>query len=437
MNHDPKTFAGRSVSGKALRHGPHRALLVLAAALLIGVFAVCAGDASAATYYVRAGASGANTGADWSNAYTALPSSLVRGAVYYVADGSYGGYTFDDAASGTTMITVKKAIQADHGTDTGWLSSYGSGQAVFGPLAINASNGGYIEINGQTAYGFKVDFGEGQSGFNFVRGGPQVHLRYIDFAGITNTGDYNYGASTKALNIHPWNGSGYDNTNGLIVSHCALHGAETVIQWENTSNGLVEYTDFYDSRSTSGNWHQNMMFVGGGSNNTIRYNRFHNYNTEGIFFTYGGESNWYIYGNVFYDGVSVARGIEIRQDFSYGAFYIYNNTFINMPVGAVNNVANSVSGGAGRNNIGINAGFTWGAIPSGNNTTGLSTSAFVNYSARDFHLAAPTAAGMTLSSPYNTDPEGLTRGADGTWDLGAYEYGTAVTTQPSAPTNLR
>jgi hypothetical protein len=37
-------------------------------------------------------------------------------------------------------------------------------------------------------------------------------------------------------------------------------------------------------------------------------------------------------------------------------------------------------------------------------------------------LAAPTTAGSPLASPYNTDLLGKTRGADGTWDRGAFEF---------------
>jgi hypothetical protein len=38
------------------------------------------------------------------------------------------------------------------------------------------------------------------------------------------------------------------------------------------------------------------------------------------------------------------------------------------------------------------------------------------------HLSAPTEAGNTLSSPFDLDPDGATRGADGTWDRGVYEF---------------
>src|SRR3989304_8100596 len=48
----------------------------------------------AASHYVRSGASGSGNGSDWTNAYTTLPSSLIRGDVYYVAGGTYSGRTF-------------------------------------------------------------------------------------------------------------------------------------------------------------------------------------------------------------------------------------------------------------------------------------------------------------------------------------------------------
>lgn len=395
----------------------------LIAALWVLLLAITAGSAeAAATYYVRSGAAGAGTGADWNDAYTALPATLVRGAVYYVAGGSYGGYTFDDAVSGTQWITIRKATEADHGTETGWTREYGTSQAVFGPLRVNNANGGYIEINGRYRYGIKVDFNEGQTGLDFLSGAPNVHVLYVDFDGIASTGDYNYRSSTKAVYVH---GISAVNIDGFLLSHCALHGAETVIQWEKGNNAVIEYCDFYDNRSIASNWHSNIMYITGRATNvTFRHNKIHNYNVEGLFVTgYGGSGsgNWYIYGNVFYDGVSVARGLELRQDYSYGAFYFYNNTCINLPVGCVNNIANSTSGGAGRNNIAYNAGFTWGAIPNSDNVR-VSSDAFVDFAGKDYRLAAPTQSGTRLASPFDEDPDGAVRGADGTWDLGAYEY---------------
>ncbi len=90
-----------------------------------------AGFASAADHYVRQGATGSGAGSDWTNAYTILPSTLTRGDTYYLADGSYGSYTFDDPNSGSVGIAIVKATASSHGTNTGWVDSYGDGQATF------------------------------------------------------------------------------------------------------------------------------------------------------------------------------------------------------------------------------------------------------------------------------------------------------------------
>ncbi|MEN6626348.1 MAG: hypothetical protein ABFD69_08995, partial [Candidatus Sumerlaeia bacterium] len=73
-----------------------------------------ASSSMAADYYVRAGAGG--NGSDWANAYGSLPATLQRGSTYHIAAGSYGSHQFNDAESGTAMITIKKATAADHGT---------------------------------------------------------------------------------------------------------------------------------------------------------------------------------------------------------------------------------------------------------------------------------------------------------------------------------
>jgi hypothetical protein len=59
---------------------------------------------------------------------------------------------------------------------------------------------------------------------------------------------------------------------------------------------------------------------------------------------------------------------------------------------------------------------------------------FVNRTGKDYHLSAATNAGYTLSSPYNTDPDGNPRGGDGVWDRGAFEFGGVA---PSPPKGLR
>ena len=66
------------------------------------------------------------------------------------------------------------------------------------------------------------------------------------------------------------------------------------------------------------------------------------------------------------------------------------------------------------------------------------TDPFINSAAGDFRLLAGTAAGIALPSPYNLDMNGNVRGADGTWDRGAFEFVSGSSPfPPSGPKNLR
>jgi hypothetical protein len=58
----------------------------------------------------------------------------------------------------------------------------------------------------------------------------------------------------------------------------------------------------------------------------------------------------------------------------------------------------------------------------------------------DWHLTSDTASylsgGIILNAPFNVDPDGITRGANGTWDRGAYEFTTGSTGSIAPPQNL-
>lgn len=103
-------------------------------------------------YYIRAGATGSNDGTNWTDAWTQLPGTLTRGNIYYIAEGSYPGYTFDDSQSGDSYIYIIKATSGKHGTDTGWDNTYGD-DAIFGPINFTEP---YYEFNGQSDQGFEV-----------------------------------------------------------------------------------------------------------------------------------------------------------------------------------------------------------------------------------------------------------------------------------------
>jgi hypothetical protein len=159
---------------------------------------VMPGMALSANHYVRAGASGNNSGTDWANAYTSLPATLVRGDTYYIADGNYSGYTFDDPASGSKVITIIKATQNNHGTDAGWSNSYGDGQASWGLLNFNSS---YWVFDGQTGfgtgsqepYGFRISYsgtGQGVKLVKFNNSPSYITISHVDMEHAGAFGDY-------------------------------------------------------------------------------------------------------------------------------------------------------------------------------------------------------------------------------------------------------
>jgi hypothetical protein len=117
----------------------------LRAAIFIA-FIFSAKGAFAACHVVTPSGSGSKTGADWNNAYAGLPSTLTRGDIYYLADGSYGGYSFSTPDSGTTIVEIRKAQTPDHCTDTGWnAATMGSSQALIPGITVVTD---YVKFNG-------------------------------------------------------------------------------------------------------------------------------------------------------------------------------------------------------------------------------------------------------------------------------------------------
>ena len=442
--------------------------------LLVTVIFLGTVSAEAANRYVLAGATGANNGTDWSNAYTALPSSLVRGDVYYIADGTYAGYTFDDSVSGTTLITIKKATVADHGTNTGWLNTYGDGQAIFGGWEVytdywlfdgqtrnsNWRTGGInqygilVKVNGGKA--IRLDNGAGT-------GGDNLTFRYIDAeGGGRDTGDSNSDV------IY-----GLTGNSNITFQFCALHDSDRTIflmrgNWQN----LVIDHCYIARNNSSAATHGELMSMTDATN--LRFSNNAVEDTEGtaglIAALNGGTwSGGQIYGNTFRyspaylactgrpagacEGMSAA--IYVAHDTSNNNtannILVYNNTFVNLngvwsgihiEAGSGNVVRNNIwyncnrTGNTGTTN-GQNWYFNTGNDGPGTNdqTCSSNCNIFVNLTSGDLRLTTATNPGLDVGPPYNVDPDGVTRAS---WDRGAYEFivGGGDTTAPAIPTGL-
>jgi hypothetical protein len=457
-------------------------LVVALVVLLIGTSTAHAQS----TFYVRAGAGANGNGTDWNNAFPALPTSLTRGSTYYIAAGTYGGYTFDDAASGTSLITIKKATASDHGTAIGWQAGYTS-QAIFtNTLAFITSNyvfdGQIRNADWRTGYGFKVDVsGAGgnygiQIGIPFNTNVSNITIRYTEVQGTGSQGPLQDRGIIAAM------GTSQGSSN-ITISYGYVHDQGNCnFHMFRTQNLTIEYTWIARNHSDPVNHAEGIAAPEGVSNFIFRYNVMEDIEGTAYIATPTGDhpacagttqSNWYIYGNVFVKPTNPKRsatgnGVIYVFDANHtGDFFVYNNTIVGVDNGFVGFEAAATSRGCAqsasiRNNLWYNVGSTVSPTTSVANLTWThnayfntatsdtnanrqvaGTNPLVNVPAYDFRLAVATSSGVSLAAPYNTDSCGSTRGGDGVWDRGAFEFPSASTcvsspppNSPAAPTNL-
>lgn len=400
-----------------------------------------------ANHYVRQGATGSANGSDWTNAWTDLPTSFTRGDTYYVADGDYGSHMFDQSASGSTWIYIKKATSTDHGTETGWDSAYGDGTATFsGPMPITTN---YWSIDGQSrttktsGYGFKVSgLAANQTAFS-ITAASNVTLKYIE---IEHRGR-NYATSDRGVGMT----SSQSNINLQYLYIHDISGPPIISRV--CSDILVEHCYFARNSSEAAN-HSELWSGSTDDNVTFRYNVCEDIEGSAVIFLGNGSGaadNWQVYGNVFYwssdYGVSpnsegVARLIYVAHD-SPGSqeivatnWRVYNNTIVNAyGLGSGFFFEDSSSTVESRNNLwygtlapnhanpGISYSWYYGCTHTDDTTQVQDGTGdpFVDLDGEDFHLAANTTAGQDLGAGYDEDMDGVART---TWSRGAYEYTT-------------
>jgi hypothetical protein len=415
-------------------------------------------------HYVRSGATGRGDGSDWTHAFTALPTSLQRGDVYYIAAGTYPDHTFNDAAMGSAVITVRRATSADHGPASGWNATFATGPAVFSDLVFSASD---YDLDGQTGGGP----GAWETNFGFtVRGGGhniefagtvgRITLRHLD---VENLGRYhsNNGNDVSVYAI----GGAHD----LTFSRCFFHDVNGVqFLTRDSRNVMVEYSKLarngpVEDRCADGPCHREAWSASTDDNITIRYSVFEDISNTAFIFLGNGDgaaNRWTVYGNVFwYTGrfrdVGVAgliyvdsRGVTV-SDWRFHHNVIANVTGLSAALNAdgtppgqltatnniwIHNVVNQVGvvGGTQDYNTYIRNTRTDGCTTpcqldeptAARETHGVASTVdpFVARMSGDFHLRVATAPGNTLTAPLDRDPEGTLRGIDSVWDRGVYEY---------------
>jgi hypothetical protein len=244
---------------------------------------------------------------------------------------------------------------------------------------------------------------------------------------IQGPGYVTYSSDGRGIDWTPFNSPtiSQDNT----FSHLKIFGWESTVYNVFANNSTFEYLEIYDVNAVnSATFHPNGIYISTAIGGTVRYSLFRK-NTyafgEGIFFEQsGGASDWKIYGNRFINNdESHLKAIQITSAVSN--LEIYNNTFSNSFTSVFVNGGSCTGSSATRNNITYLSGGVSTCGTTDNNTD-TDTDIFTDASGGDYTLASAL-AGVSLGSPFNADPDGATRGADGTWDRGAFEFDSGAT----------
>jgi len=428
---------------------------------------LAAGD----TYYL---ADGTYTGYIMTSSGTVSAQIVVRKAV---ATGDYGQNCSPSIASGWNGSTM--------GSSQALFSSTFYIRGAYFTLDGQTRNadwtGGGVKViaptcsGGGTTYGIPVDnFGAAPM--------PYVTLQYVEIEG----GGYGLSPDTCFQ-------TGIYAVNTLDISHLTvqysyihdLAGQPFTI--EGTSNALIQYNFVARNNSTATNHSQGLQSVND-SNAVIRYNKWLDIVGSGVIIVLGGDgpsiaADWSIYGNLMYwtpgnpNAAYINNGIPLQTgDGVIGCinaqicsgWQIYNNTivganwlsgeksgimFVNSPTSGDMTVKNNLWD----NCIGAALVATGGATllhdyntfisstgyPTETNGATGSTDPFVNTATFDFRLTQDMdaaansggqwAQGVALSSPFNLDLTSTPRGADGTWDRGAYEFNSGTAERPNPP----
>jgi hypothetical protein len=309
--------------------------------------------------------------------------------------------------------------------------------------------------------GFRVRNGGRDSLFLLPSGYPHNHITIRRCEMTFDRLDVDNGFGGVAVEVK--------ESSDIKVQNCYIHDLACPMSWSGNSNMLVEYNTIARNQSTA-IWHSEGIAAHYSSNVTIRYNTFEDIEGTAMIASLSGiVQNWEIYGNVFFYSEGSTRTGTGHGIFttnvpgnSITGLKFYNNTVANIargnsarPVlipgyGADVSIRNNlwycdkgtacapadVSVGSGSYVCDQNwySGSVVHPAEAGAQNAGT-LNPFVSVANKDFRLRVATSPGSVLPPPYNLDAAGQTRGADGAWDRGAFEF--SGRDRGPGPKNLR
>lgn len=433
--------------------------------------------ASAANWYVRYPNGG--TGTSWANAapgFWAL-TSVAPGDTIWLAGGTefQGNIAWSGTSGNPISIKRARATESACTSSPGWNAAYDSQVVINVPYVQGAPQPGYqcwqnwIVIDGMVANGIKFVFSTPTNDWanetstkqmGVWGGGSNCSVSNVEFQGSVTPNNQ------EAIDWGDFNRFG--QLNHVTLSRLNIHGCSNGFQVGDIDFLTVEFCEISVLNGNTAN-HDNGSYTFGNLGWGIwRYNYMHDFSSFGfaLIASLIGQAkphDWKIYGNVWQNTARPGSGQALVFDNACAdapcqlpaSFEVYNNTFVNVGIGVraesrwpTQFPNSSVAGGQFKNNIIYNAPYSGGFLTHdynwvnqptlygyGTEPNGVfnGTDPFINLAAGDFHInttvssTMPRNKGLTLASEFNTDRDGHTRGADGTWDIGAYEAITGGT----------
>jgi hypothetical protein len=358
----------------------------------------------AASHYICPGASGGtHSGAEWTDAYLGIgsgagqinPGSMVRGDTYYVANGQITSAstqtTFGVADSGTSAITIIKAIDGANGTNTGWTNggtgTCNSSQAGWGPILFTtdywvfngvtrstATGNPWVDWRNHSSYGFYVNNNNGSNSpvannTGAITGGVagssapvnNITVKYFEVNGSHNGGSgCNINGTPVDFDdgVHISGGQSYNDYIGYYYIHDVGNASTILVDGLGTGVGAGTTIEY--------GWNQNTCYTHSSHSEMFNFRSWNNSKANGLIVRYNylennmgtayiatpcgcsdiQPGNWDIYGNVFfynaaesYSGsLGAGDGAILLFNFNNfeGFFHFYNNTIsaIDQPGGA-------------------------------------------------------------------------------------------------------
>jgi len=425
--------------------------------------------ANAANWYVRYPNGG--TGTSWANAapgFWAL-TSVAPGDTIWLAGGTEFQGTIAWSGTAGNPISIKRARATESActSSPGWNVAYDAQVVINVPYVQGSPQPGYqcwqnyVRIDGMVADGIKFVFSTPTNDWanqtstkqmGIWGGGSHCSVSNVEFQGSV-TPNNQEGVDWGDFNR-------FGQLDDLTLSHLNIHGCSNGFQIGDIDHLTVEYCEISVLNGNTAN-HDNGSYTFGNLGWGIwRYNYMHDFSSFGfaLIASLIGQAkphDWQIYGNVWQNTARPGSGQALVFDNACSdvpcqlpaTFEVYNNTFVNCAIGVraesrwpVQFPGSSVAGGQFKNNIVYSAPYLGGLLTHDYNWVNQSTmygygveahgvingfDPFVNLSGNDFHIRSSSTArdrGVALAGEFATDRDGSTRGSDGLWDIGAYEF---------------